>query len=76
LRPGGRAPSLAERGEWLSAEERRALAQSVFEQSREMSERVSKVLQMTRLKTGAIELVRDWASLSEIAGTVLRRLAP
>src|SRR5574341_1491328 len=31
---------------------------------------------MTRLETGAIELARDWSSLPEIAGTVLRRLAP
>jgi len=29
---------------------------------------------MTRLESGAIELERDWGSLGEIAGSVLRRL--
>ena len=36
-----------------------------------MSEHVAKILQMTRLETGAIALDRDWASLAEIVGTVL-----
>jgi two-component system sensor histidine kinase KdpD len=70
----GASSSLAERGERLSAEERQALAQSIFHQSREMSELVTKVLQMTRLESGAIALERDWDSLGEIAGSVLRRL--
>src|SRR5688572_27386276 len=70
----GASSSLAERGERLSAEERHALAQSIFHQSREMSELVTKVLQMTRLESGAIALERDWGSLGEIAGAVLRRL--
>ena len=71
----GASSSLAEGGERLAADERRALAASVFEQAREMSEHVSKVLQMTRLETGALAPERDWASLAEIAGAVLRRLA-
>ena len=70
----GASSSLAERGERLSAEERHALAQSIFHQSHEMSELVAKVLQMTRLESGAITLERDWGSLGEIAGSVLRRL--
>jgi two-component system sensor histidine kinase KdpD len=40
-----------------------------------MSEHVAKVLQMTRLETGAIALERDWAELGEIVGAVLARLA-
>ncbi len=40
-----------------------------------MSEHVAKVLEMTRLEAGAIELERDWHALGEIAGAVLRRLA-
>src|SRR5687767_9056951 len=66
--------SLAEGGERMSAAERQALAQSVFHQARDMSERVSKVLQMTRLESGAIALQRDWSSLGELAGAVLARL--
>jgi two-component system sensor histidine kinase KdpD len=70
----GASSSLAERGERLDAEERQALARSVFEQAREMSEQVDKVLQMTRLETGALALERDWDSLAEIGGAVLRKL--
>lgn len=70
----GASSSLAERGERLSPEERTALAQSIFHQARDMSELVTKVLQMTRLENGTIRLDRDWGSLGEIAGSVLRRL--
>ena len=70
----GASSSLAERGEQLGADERQALARSVFEQSHAMSERVEKVLQMTRLEIGTIALERDWDSLGEIAGSVLRGL--
>ena len=70
----GASSSLAERGESLAAEERTALAQSIFATSREMSELVAKVLQMTRFESGGIRLERDWCSLDEIAGSVLLRL--
>src|SRR5688572_26055967 len=70
----GSASTLAERGERLPPEERASLAQSIYQQARDVSELVTKVLQMTRLETGAIKLERDWGSLAEIAGSVLRRL--
>lgn len=70
----GASSSLAERGESLGAGERRALAQGIFAQARDMSELVAKVLEMTRLESGALPLQRDWAALAEIAGSVLRRL--
>jgi two-component system, OmpR family, sensor histidine kinase KdpD len=70
----GSASTLAERGERLPPEERASLAQSIYQQARDVSELVTKVLQMTRLETGAIKLERDWGSLPEIAGSVLRRL--
>jgi len=70
----GSSSTLAERGERLSADERAALAQSIYQQARDVSELVNKVLQMTRLEGGAIRLERDWGSLNEIAGAVLRRL--
>jgi two-component system sensor histidine kinase KdpD len=70
----GASSSLAERGERLSAAERQALARSIFEQAREMSELVAKVLQMTRLEAGGIVLERDWDSIADIAGAVLGRL--
>ena len=51
-------------GRRLSPQERQALAKSIFEQSRDMAERVAKVLQMTRLETGAIRIDRDWTSIA------------
>jgi two-component system sensor histidine kinase KdpD len=70
----GASSSLAEGGERLSPEERRALAHSIYEQSREMGDLVTNVLEMTRLEAGTIALDRDWHALGEIAGTVLHRL--
>ncbi|HET9652501.1 MAG TPA: DUF4118 domain-containing protein, partial [Usitatibacter sp.] len=71
----GASSTLAERGEGMTPHERQQLAASVFHQAREMSEHVGKVLQMTRLETGAVTLVRDWASIGEIAGVLLARLS-
>lgn len=70
----GASSSLAQSGERMSANERRELAASVYEQSREISEHVAKVLQMTRLESERIVLDRDWAAFSEIAASVLARL--
>jgi two-component system sensor histidine kinase KdpD len=71
----GASSSLEESGERLTAPERKALAKSIFDQAREMSEHVAKILQMTRLEMSAIKPDRDWASLSEIVGAVLARLS-
>jgi two-component system, OmpR family, sensor histidine kinase KdpD len=71
----GASSSLAESGERMPADERRALAASVFDQAREMSEHVAKILEMTRLETGAVRAERDWAALPEIVASVLARLA-
>ena len=70
----GASSSLAERGERLAPEERRALAHSIFEQSQQMAQLIANVLQMTRLEAGAIALARDWHALGEIAGSALARL--
>jgi two-component system sensor histidine kinase KdpD len=70
----GASSSLAEKGERMSAEERRALAHSIYEQSREMSKLVTNVLEMTRLEADGIALDRDWHAIGEIAGSVLHRL--
>ena len=69
-----RAKMLAERGERMSAGERSALADSVFRQAGDMSELVAKILQMTRLESGAMKPDRDWMSIAEVAAAVLDRL--
>ena len=70
----GASSTLAESGERLSAEDRHALAASLFAQSSELTEHVAKVLQMTRFETGTIALAREWTTVGEIAGSVLNRL--
>lgn len=70
----GASSSLAEADDGLGPDDRKALAQSVFEQSRAISDQVAKVLQMTRLETSSITPDLDWNSLPEIAGAVLARL--
>jgi two-component system, OmpR family, sensor histidine kinase KdpD len=72
----GASSGLAEGGERMAVEERRALAQSIFRESQEMSELIAKVLQMTRLEAGGLQLERDWCSIGEIAAAVVRRLKP
>ena len=71
----GASSALAESGERLGPEERKALAQSIYAQAKDMSGHVGKILEMTRLETGALTLERDWASLGEITSTVLGKLA-
>ena len=58
----------------MSAEDRHALARSLFAQSSALTEHVAKVLQMTRFETGTIDLEREWTTVGEIAGSVLNRL--
>ena len=70
----GASSSLADAGEQLTPEERRALAKSVVEQARDVSERVAKILDMTRLETGGIRLERDWAAPGDIVQSALARL--
>lgn len=70
----GASSSLAERGEQMTPQGRAELARSLFLQAQDLAGQVDKVLQMTRFEMGAIQLERDWASLAEIAGSVLERL--
>jgi len=71
----GASSSLVQGADRMPPDERAALAQSIYGQARDMSELVAKILQMTRLETGAIKLERDWAAIPEIAGSVLTRLS-
>ena len=71
----GASSSLAEGGERMAPAERRELASSIYRTSRELSEQVAKILQMTRLQTGAMALQRDWTSAAEIVEAALARHA-
>src|SRR5579871_4389836 len=70
----GGAATLASSAESLPPGERRALAQSVSEQAERVSERITTLLDLVRLETGAIRPRLDWYALDELIGSVLHRL--
>ncbi|OAI51700.1 sensor protein KdpD [Betaproteobacteria bacterium SCGC AG-212-J23] len=72
----GASSTLMDRAKGIPPEEREALARSIYQQSKEMSELIRNVLEMTRLEAGVIALNRDWHSISEIIGSALRRMEP
>ncbi len=70
----GGAATLAGNLDALSAEERRGLATSVSEEAERVSERITTLLDLVRLETGAIQPRLDCYPLDEIVGSVLHRL--
>jgi two-component system sensor histidine kinase KdpD len=70
----GASSSLLEKGDSLSSPSRAELAKSIYEQSKEMSQLVANVLEMTRLEAGGIAPSLEWHSLGEIVGAALLRL--
>ena len=70
----GGAATLAGNLEVLSDADRRALAQSVSEEAARMSERITTLLDLVRLETGAIQPRFDLYALDELVGSVLHRL--
>jgi two-component system sensor histidine kinase KdpD len=70
----GGAATLAGNLEALSETDRRALAASVSEEATRMSERVTTLLDLVRLETGAITPRLEEYELGELVGSVLHRL--
>jgi two-component system sensor histidine kinase KdpD len=70
----GGAATLAGNLDALSAADRRALANSVQEEATRMSERITTLLDLVRLETGAIQPRFEPYELSELVGSVLHRL--
>ncbi len=70
----GGAATLAGNLDALSAADRRALASSVSEEATRMSERITTLLDLVRLETGAIQPRFDLYALDELLGSVLHRL--
>jgi two-component system, OmpR family, sensor histidine kinase KdpD len=69
----GGAATLAGNLEALSEADRRALATSVSEEATRMSERVTNLLDLVRLETGAIQPRMDLYALDELVGSALNR---
>jgi two-component system, OmpR family, sensor histidine kinase KdpD len=70
----GGAATLAGNLDALSPEDRRTLANTVSEEATHMSERITTLLDLVRLETGAIQPRLEQYDLSELIGTVLNRL--
>jgi len=70
----GGAATLAGNLDALSSEDRRALANSVSEEAMRMSERITTLLDLVRLETGAIQPRFAAYELAELVGSVLHRL--
>jgi two-component system sensor histidine kinase KdpD len=71
---GGAASSLVEAGSQLDDDARRDLAQTIVEESAQMTQLVSNVLDMTRLDSGLAAIRPEWVPLEEVVGSALRRL--
>ena len=67
----GAASTLATRGTALDEPTRVALAHSIESKARDMSELVSKVLDLMRLDSGEITLRRDWESVDDLVAAAL-----
>jgi two-component system sensor histidine kinase KdpD len=70
----GGAATLAGNLDALSDADRRALANSVNEEAMRMSERITTLLDLVRLETGAIQPRFEPYELAELVGSVLHRL--
>ncbi|MGC2459802.1 MAG: sensor histidine kinase KdpD [Steroidobacteraceae bacterium] len=70
----GGAATLAGNLDALSDADRGALASSVSEEAMRMSERITTLLDLVRLETGAIQPRFDLYALDELVGSVLHRL--
>ena len=62
-------------GRSLSAEARRELTATIYEQAVHMSELTANVLDMARLETGAVQLNRQWHPFEEVVGRGARPAA-
>jgi two-component system sensor histidine kinase KdpD len=71
----GAASTLATRGAALDEPTRVGLARSIEGKARDMSELVSKVLDLMRLDSGELTLRRDWESIDDLVAAALEHNA-
>ena len=70
----GAASSLHDQSERLAPEQRRRLAATIVDEATQLARLTDNTLQLARLDTPGLALHKDWESVEEIVGTVLRRL--
>jgi two-component system sensor histidine kinase KdpD len=64
------------RGQWerLPAAQRDAYIDTVIAEAEQLARLTENTLQLARLDSGAVDLHRDWESIEELVGTVVRRV--
>lgn len=70
----GAASSLHDQDDRLSPAQRRRLAATIVDEATQLSRLTDNTLQLARLGAVGTALQRDWESVEEIVGTVLRRV--
>ena len=66
--------TLAEHGDRLHVPARAEMARIIHEEARRLNELLKSLLDVTRLQSGTLRISRDWESLEEVVGSVLRRV--
>jgi len=66
--------TLAEHGDRLQMPARAEMARIIHEEARRLNELLKSLLDVTRLQSGTLRISRDWESLEEVVGSVLRRV--
>jgi two-component system sensor histidine kinase KdpD len=70
----GASSALRDQGDRLSAAQRHRLATTIVDEATQLSRLTDNTLQLARLGAPGIAIRRDWESVEEMVGTVLRRL--
>jgi len=55
---------------------RRELLETIHEESNRLQRLVTNLLDVTRLESGVVDLVKEWVPLEEVVGSALERMAP
>jgi two-component system, OmpR family, sensor histidine kinase KdpD len=66
--------TLIEHGDRLALERRSEMARIIAEEARHLSALLKSLVDVTRLQSGSLHLNRDWESMEEVIGSVLRRI--
>ena len=70
----GAASALHDQGDRLSAAQRQRLAATIVDEAEQLTRLTDNTLQLARLDAPGDALRRDWESVEEMVGTVLRRV--
>jgi two-component system sensor histidine kinase KdpD len=66
--------TLLEHGHRLPGSGREEMARIIHEEARRLNELLKSLLDITRLQSGSLHVNRDWESIEEVVGSVLRRI--